>query len=288
MPKHITLVATAILAAPVALLSACGNNKESANESTSSSAMAAPAGTEQVRTQLRSPDGREVANATFDFANGFATLTVETVAPGILAPGFHGMHVHSVGKCEPNSVAPTGGAPGDFLSAGGHFQAPGHTGAPQSGDLTSLEVRPDGSAKLVTTTSAFTAEDLRGGSGTALIIHEQADNFGNIPPRYSVNGKPGPDQETLDTGDAGKRVACGVLAAPTNATTSTSTSTSTVTTTATPAAPAETTGTTTETTTSSPAAETTSTTSGTATTTTSPVTTTTATSTPENPQGPGG
>ena len=58
------------------------------------------------------------------------TITIETTGPGQLTPGFHGVHIHSVGKCEANSVAPTGGAPGDFLSAGGHFQAPGHTGNP--------------------------------------------------------------------------------------------------------------------------------------------------------------
>jgi len=292
MAKHVKVVTAALLTAPVALLSACGNNQESGNESTSpsSSGTAAAPGTEKATTQLRTADGRPVADATFDFANGFATITVETVAPGILAPGFHGMHVHSVGKCDPNSVAPTGGAPGDFLSAGGHFQAPGHTGEPQSGDLTSLEVRPDGSAKLVTTTSAFTAADLRGSEGTALIIHEDPDNFGNIPPRYTVNGTPGPDQETLATGDAGKRVACGVIAPPSNAG-STSTSTSTVTTTVAPAAPAETTSVTTTTTPSS--SETTTTSTSVATTTPSPVTTTTPPAPenpnePENPQNPGG
>lgn len=290
MPKHITIVAAALLAAPVALLSACGNNKQAGEETTSSSSSgtAAPSGTERVTTALRAADGREVANATFDFANGFATVTVETVAGGILSPGFHGLHIHSVGKCDANSTAPTGGAPGDFLSAGGHFQAPGHSGQPQSGDLTSLQVRSDGSAKLVTTTNAFTAADLRGAEGTALIIHENADNFANIPPRYSVNGTPGPDQETLATGDAGKRVACGVIAAPTNATasTSTSTSTSTVTTSVTPAAPPATTSVT-ETTTTSPSPTTTNTTTNTGTTTTSVATTTSAPA-PENPQNPGG
>ena len=55
----------------------------------------------------------------------------KTTATGKLAPGFHGMHIHSVGKCEANSVAPTGGAPGDFNSAGAHFQVAGHTGAPR-------------------------------------------------------------------------------------------------------------------------------------------------------------
>ncbi len=47
---------------------------------------------------------------------------MQTTAAGELAPGFHGLHIHSVGKCEANSVAPTGGAPGDFASAGGHLQ----------------------------------------------------------------------------------------------------------------------------------------------------------------------
>jgi Cu-Zn family superoxide dismutase len=173
---------------------------------------AAPAG-EKLTTQLKLADGTPVATADFEFANGYATITVQTTQAGKLAPGFHGLHVHQVGKCDADSVAPTGGAPGDFNSAGGHFQVAGHTAHPASGDLTSLQVRQDGSAMLVTTTNAFTAADLLGGSKTALVIHENADNFANIPPeRYQqVNGAPPPDQTTLATGDAGKRVACGVI-----------------------------------------------------------------------------
>jgi Cu-Zn family superoxide dismutase len=168
---------------------------------------------EKLTAQLKLADGTTVATADFEFANGYATVTVQTTAPGELAPGFHGLHIHSVGKCEANSVAPTGGAPADFNSAGGHFQAAGHAGHPASGDLSSLQVREDGSAMLVTTTDAFTAEDLLGGAKTSIIIHEKADNFANIPPeRYQqVNGNPPPDETTLSTGDAGKRVACGVI-----------------------------------------------------------------------------
>jgi len=135
--------------------------------------------------------------ATFDFAagsggtGGYVTVTVKTVAPGILAPGFHGMHIHEIGKCEPNSVAPTGGPPGNFLSAGGHYQAPGHTGNPESGDLTSLEVRSDGSAYLVTTTDAFTRDDLLAGNKTALMLH--GAEGGEMP------------------GMAMERIACGVI-----------------------------------------------------------------------------
>jgi superoxide dismutase, Cu-Zn family len=168
-----------------------------------------------LNTRLRTPDGTEVATAKFDFGNGFATVTIATSGPGRLAPGFHGVHIHKVGKCEANSVAPTGGAPGDFLSAGGHFQAPGHSGEPASGDLTSLQVRKDGTAMLVTTTDAFATQDLLTGEKTAIVIHAGADNFANIPAeRYNqTNGAPGPDEMTMTTGDAGKRVACGVIGA---------------------------------------------------------------------------
>lgn len=176
---------------------------------------AAPEG-EKLTADLKSPDGTTVATADFEFTGDYATITVKTTSPGQLTPGFHGLHVHSAGKCEANSVAPTGGAPGDFNSAGGHFQVAGHAAHPASGDLTSLQVREDGSAMLVTTTDAFTAEDLLGGAKTALIIHEKADNFANIPPeRYQqINGTPPPDETTMSTGDAGKRVACGVISGP--------------------------------------------------------------------------
>jgi superoxide dismutase, Cu-Zn family len=279
MIKPVLAVAAALVA-PVAFLTSCATN-QSANQTTTS---APPPGAERLTAQLKRADGTAVANATFDFANGYATVTVETVAPHILSPGFHGLHVHAVGKCEANSVAPTGGPSGDFLSAGGHFQVPGHSTHPASGDLTSLEVRADGSAKLVTTTDAFTAADLLAGQKTALMIHEGPDNFANIPQRYTQNGTPGPDQETLATGDAGKRVACGVIDSVT--------ATSTTTPATTPAAPV-TTG---ETTTGSPTTTTsapTSTTSGIATT-TSPSTVTvtatpsTSTSPPTIPGQPGG
>jgi superoxide dismutase, Cu-Zn family len=236
MSRHVT-IAAALMVAPLAALSGCSANQNT-NQQPSTSPTGAPtsvpAGTERLTAQLKNAEGTPVATATLDFAGGFATVTVQTVAAGILSPGFHGLHIHSVGKCEANSVAPTGGAAGNFNSAGGHYQAPGHTDHPASGDLTSLEVRSDGSAKLVTTTNAFTASNLLAGEKTALIIHEQPDNFANIPDRYpQKNGATGPDEETLATGDAGARVACGVI--DTASTTTTNSSTTTPATTAAPA-----------------------------------------------------
>jgi superoxide dismutase, Cu-Zn family len=229
-----TVAAAAFFAVPVVALSACSPNEPVATSpgttpsvwTGSPSPSASPtegegghgqgqqdASGEKLTAQLKLADGTTVATADIEFAGGFATVTVETTTPGKLTPGFHGLHIHAVGKCEASSVAPTGGAPGDFNSAGAHFQKAGHTGHPASGDLASLQVRQDGTAKLVTTTDAFTAEDLLGGAKTAIIIHEKADNFANIPPeRYQqANGAPPPDETTLATGDAGKRVACGVI-----------------------------------------------------------------------------
>ncbi|HUB54905.1 MAG TPA: superoxide dismutase family protein [Mycobacterium sp.] len=226
--KVVAAAALVPLAASAALLSSCKPNQPPATSPGTTPAIwtgspspsgtqekGAPAGPDSLTTHLIAPDGAKVATAKFEFANGYVTITLETTGQGALTPGFHGVHVHSVGKCEANSVAPTGGAPGDFLSAGGHFQAPGHSGEPMSGDLTSLQVRKDGSALLVTTTDAFTKDELLAGQGTAIMIHAGSDNFANIPAdRYTqANGAPGPDQTTMSTGDAGKRVACGVIGA---------------------------------------------------------------------------
>ncbi|WP_144209309.1 superoxide dismutase[Cu-Zn] [Mycobacterium tilburgii] len=194
-----TAVAALFLSIPIVAAGACSSPQHASTQSgttppvasgaPASSATSSPAPSGQALTAtLKAPDGRQVATATFGFANGYATVTVKTDTPGVLAPGLHGMHVHAIGKCEPNSVAPTGGPPGNFLSAGDHYQAPGHTGKPESGDLSTLEVRQDGSAYLVTTTDAFTRDDLLAGNKTAIMIHG-----------------------AQDTDMAMERVACGVI-----------------------------------------------------------------------------
>jgi superoxide dismutase, Cu-Zn family len=182
----LTALATLLLSVPVVAVSACSSPQNATTQPgttppVNSGAPTSPAispvpQSESLTAQLKAPDGRVVANATFKFSSGYATVTVETVTPGILAPGFHGMHIHAIGKCEPNSVAPTGGPPGNFLSAGEHYQAPGHTGKPESGDLTLLEVRQDGSAYLVTTSDAFTKDQLLAGDKTALMLHGVQDS----------------------------------------------------------------------------------------------------------------
>ena len=146
---------------------------------------------------LRTASGDEVARATFtDTDSGVALSLTATGVPA----GFHGLHVHANGACD---------AP-DFTSAGPHFDgsqgqmamAHGH-----AGDLPSLLVNQDGMGQLATVTDRISVADLLAGGGTALIIHAGPDNFANIPTRYA----PAPDATTLATGDAGARLACGVI-----------------------------------------------------------------------------
>jgi Cu-Zn family superoxide dismutase len=184
--SSLAVAATAVFVTAVAALSGCSPHQD---PSTASSTSAPAPGAQTLTAALHTADGRSVATATFVFADGHATVTVKTTANGILAPGLHGVHIHETGKCEPNSVDPmTGGPPGDFQSAGMHYQAPGHTGEPMSGDLSSLPVQNDGSGSVVTVTKAFTRDDLLAGNKTAIVVH-------------GVQGGP----------DAEKRIACGVI-----------------------------------------------------------------------------
>ncbi len=201
MIKHVT-AAIALFAAPVTALSGCAN--QPADNSSTSTTSGTASSAQTLTTQLNTAGGEHVADATIDFTGGYATVTVETVGTGILSPGLHGLHIHAVGKCE-----------GDFTSAGDHFQAPGHTGQPASGDLPSLLVRSDGAGKLVATSDSFTEDQLKGPDGSAILLHQGAGM--------------GADGAAAD-----QPIACGVLspASATSTSVSTSTETSTVTTTA--------------------------------------------------------
>ncbi|TLG13899.1 superoxide dismutase family protein [Nocardia cyriacigeorgica] len=217
---------TPVLAIAVFGLTACTNSQESSDVQGTTppvwTSSPAPAGTESghgggtggqseapaaggTKVELKDAAGTTVGTADITEAGSFLKISIE--ARG-LRPGFHGLHIHQFGKCEPKSVPPTGGPAGDFLSAGGHLQVGAANSHPASGDLTSLQVREDGNATLVTTTDKVSMSDIR---GKALMIHAGPDNFGNIPSRYSHPGGTGPDEATLATGDAGGRVACGVI-----------------------------------------------------------------------------
>jgi Cu-Zn family superoxide dismutase len=128
-----------------------------------------------------------------------------------LPSGFHGFHVHTTGVCDPEA------AEGPFATAGGHY--PGMTGAEHAehaGDMPSLSATGDGGkAYLSFVTDRFSVDELLDADGSAVMVHAGADNFANIPDRYtsSLSGTTGPDAETLKGGDSGDRLACGVVEA---------------------------------------------------------------------------
>lgn len=166
-----------------------------------------------ITAPLTNASGQNAGTVTLTEKDGVVVVGVQVRG---LTPGFHGVHLHSVGVCDRNSVAPGGGEPGAFLSAGSHLQLGGHTGHPATGDLVSVFVGDGGSGQTVTNTDAFTLDQLKNhDGGVALVVHAGPDNFANIPAdRYSSNppGGPVPDEKTMSTGDAGARAACAVVA----------------------------------------------------------------------------
>jgi Cu-Zn family superoxide dismutase len=149
--------------------------------------------TKKATATLVNGEGKRLGKVTLTQFRG--KVTVAGRVKGV-TPGFHGFHVHAVGKCEGPA----------FTSAGGHFAAPNTTHGAHAGDLPSLLVNADGTASAAFETDRFTLAQLRDADGSALIVHAGADNFANIPPRYGT-----PDADTLATGDAGARAACGVI-----------------------------------------------------------------------------
>lgn len=107
-----------------------------------------------------------------------------------LTPGQHGFHVHEFGDCS----APDG------ASAGGHFNpsrmqhAGPDTGFRHAGDFGNLVVDASGKAHYERVDTMILLNGPNSIIGHAVIIHEKAD-----------------DLKTQPTGNAGGRVACGVI-----------------------------------------------------------------------------
>jgi Cu-Zn family superoxide dismutase len=134
-----------------------------------------------------------------------------------LAPGFHGVHIHETGVCDPAAKDPAGVVV-PFFSAGGHAKSEAtQVHGQHAGDLVPALVMSDGRAFARFFTDRLRVKDLLAGDGTAVIVHAQADNLGNVPARYHSHMPDanstvfGPDATTLATGDAGGRTACGVV-----------------------------------------------------------------------------
>ncbi|CAO3574160.1 unnamed protein product [Mortierella alpina] len=112
-----------------------------------------------------------------------------------LAPGKHGFHIHEFGDN-------TNGC----MSAGGHFNPHGLThGAPtaqvrHAGDLGNVTVGADGKATLDTTDSQLKLIGPHSIIGRTVVVHEGEDDLGL-----------GGHELSASTGNAGGRLACGVI-----------------------------------------------------------------------------
>ena len=143
---------------------------------------------------LKNAEGDRVGRVWFSERRRDGSVWVAARVRGLPA-GFHGFHIHATGRCD---------AP-DFTSAMGHLREEGQVHGDHVGDLPVLLVNADGTGELAAVSDRFEIADLRDADGSAVIVHELPDNYANIPTRYA----PQPDQATLDTGDAGARLACG-------------------------------------------------------------------------------
>ena len=100
-----------------------------------------------------------------------------------------------------------------FASADGHYNPSGGVHPNHAGDMPVLFFSTGQAAFAGSPTfgyndfitSNFTPDEVK---GKAIIIHALPDNCANIPTRYTPQP---PDATTLATGDAGGRVACGVI-----------------------------------------------------------------------------
>jgi Cu-Zn family superoxide dismutase len=168
------------------------------------------------RAKLRDADGRVVGRV--DFSVSRDSMYVEArLRPNqyVKADQFHGFHVHANNdRTNDNGCVADASAPRStwFVSADGHLSEGAQDHGAHSGDLPSPLVMADGSARLAFRTDRIDPEVLR---GRAVVLHDRPDNFGNVPvgsaeDQYRSNGKAALTA-TAKTGNAGDRVACGVI-----------------------------------------------------------------------------
>ena len=133
-------------------------------------------------------------------ANG-PTLIVGKITG--LTPGEHGFHIHEFGDLSQGCE-----------SAGGHYNPDGvdHGDLEEGhvGDLGNITADEDGVANISIAAKRVDLTGERSVVGRAVVVHSDKDDLGQ-----------GGDDESLKTGNAGDRLACGVITLKENADAST-------------------------------------------------------------------
>lgn len=148
-----------------------------------------------VEVELMDREGVSVGMAFLKELDKGVEIVVEA---SHLPEGLHGFHVHENGVCD----TPT------FETAGGHFNPTDkehgfdNPKGPHAGDVHNLDVQADGSVQQTFYNEAVTlkqgkANSLMHEAGTSLIIHADPDDYVSQP-----------------AGNAGDRIACGVIYPP--------------------------------------------------------------------------
>jgi len=165
------------------------NNSLSARLFAAALISAAPvAAAHAAGAEMRDADGKAVGAVTLAEVPGGVLITADL---SNLPAGAHAFHVHAVGQCE---------AP--FTSAGGHFNPEGKAhgltvaAGAHAGDMPNLHVPDSGALKIEILNAALRLDDtLFDADGAAVVIHRDGDDYMSDP-----------------AGEAGPRIACGVIA----------------------------------------------------------------------------
>lgn len=161
----------------------------------SSPSTAAPAAPRVVRAEaILAPASGSDVRGTVTFRQRGDRVEIVADVRGLAPNTSHGFHIHENGDCS---------AP-DAASAGGHFNPDQHVhggpGAPEhhAGDLGNLEADASGRAyKRMVVDDITLDHGMRGVLNRAVIVHEKLDDLTSQP-----------------NGNAGARIACGVIMAP--------------------------------------------------------------------------
>ena len=133
--------------------------------------------------------GKDVGNA--DFKVGPDGVLISVALAG-LTPGWHGLHIHTTGNCDDHAdhFKMAGGHLADSDDKHGFLNADGQ----HKGDLPNIWVHKDGTAKAEFFSDGLAVADLMDTDGSAVMIHETADDYKTDP-----------------AGASGARLACGVV-----------------------------------------------------------------------------